>query len=89
MEMDPLSELPGFFNKDQELVFICLRCAGHIPTGVKISDERSGAQQHIDRHVCLSEPSVQGLQNLEELGFIDEVAKILGIGPEFLDRDPT
>lgn len=72
-------ELPGFFNHQRELVYICTRCAGHIPTGIAIDQDRDGEQWHIDRHVCLSEPSAQGLMNLEELGFIDVVADILGV----------
>lgn len=72
-------ELPGYFDHHQELVYICTLCAGHIPTGLKISDDRSLARPHIDRHICLSEPSPQGLVNLEELGYLDAVAHIMGV----------
>ena len=71
----------SFYGPRYELIHICLRCAGHIPTGSTIynSPDQEQIQQLLDRHICLQEPSPEGLRTLEELGYFDAVANIVGV----------
>lgn len=69
----------SFVGQNNEIILICLSCAGHCPTGQTVDGPREFYEEVWQRHRCLPEPSPQGLWNLEELGLISVVADIMGV----------